>query len=122
MALLPNIFGLLKAAPAVTAILGAPPKVYRHGIAPQGTVAPYVVWLVVAGEPENNLSGAPSTDRLVLQVDSYHISDGGVEQLAQAVRDALEPSMHMTGIVVDEREPDTALYRIGLQFDSWLSR
>jgi hypothetical protein len=122
MALLPNIFGLLKAAPAVTAIIGATPKAYRHGTAPQGTVAPYVVWTVISGDPENTLSEAPLVDRLTLQVDCYHTTDGGIEQLAQAVRDALEPHMHLTGIPIDQREPDTGLYRIGLQFDAWHSR
>jgi hypothetical protein len=122
MAMLPPVFALLKAAPAVTAILGANPKVFRHGIAPQGTVAPYVVWLVVGADPENNLSDPPPVDRIVIQVDCYHTTDGGVEALATAVRDALEPHMHMTGIPVDQREPDTGLYRIGLQFDYWMSR
>lgn len=122
MALLPDIFGLLKASGAVTAIIGTTPKVYRHGIASQGTVAPYVVWLVVGADPENNLSDVPSVDRLVLQVDCYSGSDGGVEALATAVRDALEPHMHLTGIPIDEREPDTGLYRIALQFDAWHSR
>lgn len=120
--LLPDIYGFLKASPAVTAILGANPKVFRHGIAPQGTVAPYVVWLVITGDPENNLSDPPPVDRITIQVDAYHSTDAGVETLAQAVRDALEPHMHLTGIPVDDREPDTLLYRIGLQFDQWLSR
>lgn len=122
MALLPSIFAILKAAPAVTAILGAAPKVYRHGLAPQGTVAPYVVWMVISGDPENNLSEAPATDRLTLQVDCYHTTDAGIEQLAEAVRDALEPHMHMTGIPVNQRETDTLLYRLALQFDCFQSR
>lgn len=120
--LLPDIFGLLKASSAVTAILGATPKVFRHGFAPQSTVAPYVVWLVITGAPENNLSDVPSIDRLTLQIDCYHAADGGVETLAQAVRDALEPHMCLTGIPVDDREPDTGLFRMALQFDVWHSR
>jgi hypothetical protein len=122
MALLPPVFALLKAAPAVTAILGAVPRVFRHGIAPQGTVAPYVVWLIVGADPENNLSDLPPTDRIVIQVDCYSTGDGEVETLAQAVRDAIEPKAHMTGIVVNDREPDTGLYRLALQFDYWMSR
>lgn len=120
--LLPDVFGMLKASPAVVAILGATPKVYRHGTAPQGTIAPYVVWSVINGDPENNLSGVPSIDRLTLQVDCYHTTDGGIELLATAVRDALEPHMALTGIPIDQREPDTGLYRIGLQFDVWHGR
>ena len=122
MALLPSIFAILKAAPAVTAILGAVPKVYRHGTAPQGTAAPYVVWMVISGDPENNLSQAPGTDRLTLQVDCYHATDAGIEQLAEAVRNALEPHAHLTGIPINQRETDTQLYRIALQFDWYLRR
>lgn len=120
--MLPPIYQHLKAAPAVTALLGANPKVYRHGLAPQGTAAPYVVWMVISGDPQNNLSDAPGMDRLTLQVDCYATTDGGVETLARAVRDALEPHAHMTGLPVDERETDTGLYRMALQFDYFLSR
>jgi hypothetical protein len=120
--MLPKVFEQLKAAPAATAILGAVPKVYRHGLAPAGAVPPYVVWMVIGADPQTNLSEAPGSDRLALQVDCYHTTDGGIEQLARAVRDAMEPAATLTGIPIDQREPDTGFYRIGLQFDWWLSR
>lgn len=122
MSLLPPVFALLKAAPAVTAILGAVPKVYRHGLAPQGTVAPYAVWMVIGDEPQTNLSDPPPTDKRVLQLDCYDTTDGGVEDLAEAVRDALEAGGHVVSIVIDQKEPDTGLFRIGLQADWWQSR
>lgn len=122
MALLPPVYQVFKAAAPVTAILGANPKVFRHGQAPQGTVAPYSVWQVVGDEPEDNLSAAPSNDRITLQVDCYATTDGGVEQLAEAVRNAMETVSTLTGIVVDEKEPATGLFRIGLQFDFFLNR
>jgi hypothetical protein len=117
---LPPIYALLRAAPEVTALVGT--KIYAHGRAPQGAVPPYVVWSVVGGDPENTLSETPDLDRLALQVDCYHTADQGVDALARAVRDALEPRAHMTGIVVNEREVETTYYRIGLQFDFWHSR
>lgn len=120
--MLPPIFGLLKAAPAVTAIIGDPPAAFRHGQAPQGTSAPYVTYFVVDGVPENVLDGTPPHDRMVMQVDCFHATDARVEALATAVRDALEASAHMTGIVINQREPDTGLYRIGLQFDFLIDR
>lgn len=124
--LLPPIFALLKAAPAVTGIVGTnPAKIYRHGIAPQGTVAPYVVWSVISDVPENNLSDAPPVDRVTVQVDCYYQAtggDAGVEALATAVRDAIEPTAHMTGMPINQRESDTGLYRIALQFDYFLPR
>lgn len=120
--MLPTIFAWLKAAPAVTAILGATPKVYRHADAPQGTAAPYVVWTAISTAPENNLSDLPPIDRVTVQVDCYHTTDQGVVDLATAVRDALEPHGHMTGAPVDQREPQTRLYRMALQFDIFLAR
>lgn len=121
--MLPPIFALLKAAPAVTAIVGVnPTKVFRHGVAPQGTVAPYVVWTVISDVPENSLSELPSMDSVTVQVDSYSLTDQGVVDLAAAVRSALEPHGHMTGMPIDQQEPDTKLYRIALQFDIWLTR
>ena len=120
--MLPLIYSWLKAAPAVTAILGAAPKVYRHGSAPQGAVAPYVTWSVISDAPENNLSELPPVDRVTVQVDCYHTTDPGIEQLATAVRNAIEPHAHMTGMPINEREPETQLYRIALQFDCFLYR
>lgn len=120
--MLPPIFTTLRAVGAVTAIIGNPPRVYRHGEAPQDVTKPYVTWSIVAGVPENNLSDVPQIDRLPIQVDCWHTTDAGIEALATAIRDSLEPVCHMTGILLDEREPETKLYRISLQFDYWLDR
>jgi hypothetical protein len=120
--MLPPIFALLKAAPAVTNIVGANPTKVYHRRAPQGTAAPYVVWFVVNDTPENNLSDPPPTDRVTLQVDAFTVANGNVDALADAVRDAIEPLAHMTGRPIDQREDDTNLDRIGMQFDWWLNR
>ena len=118
----PPVFETLKADAAVTAILGAAPKVYSHGSAPQGAVPPYVAWLVVGGEPQNNLSSAPDSDKVSFQVDCYALDGAGVRTLATAVRDALERVCHMTGVVIDERETATKFFRVAMQFDYWLNR
>jgi hypothetical protein len=118
--MLPPIFATLKASQAVKDIVGSnPPRIYRHGAAPVDLAPgiPYVTWFVVSDVPENHLSGTPPTDRVVVQVDSWHTTDAGVVSLALAVRDALEPFAHMTGLVADLREVETKLYRMGLQFD-----
>ena len=83
---------------------------------------PYITWFVVTIAPENNLSGLPPVDAIPVQVDCWHQTDSGIEQLAEAVRDAIEPYAHMTGMPVNLREPETKLYRIALEFDWWLSR
>lgn len=118
--MLPRVFEVLKNAPSVTAIVGT--RVYRHGSAPQDTTRPYVTWQLVAGTPENNLSSTPPIDRMTVQVDCWHQTDAGIEVLATAVRDAIEPVAHMTGMPVNEREQATKLYRIALQFDWFVDR
>ena len=119
--MLPPIYTWLKTS-EVQDIIGTPPRAYRHSSAPQDTTKPYVTWQVISGVPENNLTDLPPVDRITVQVDCWHQTDAGIEQLATAVRDAIEPYAHMTGIVINLREPETKLYRIGLQFDIWHDR
>jgi hypothetical protein len=121
--MLPLVFQTLKASAAVKAIVGTnPPRIYRHGSAPQDATRPYITWSVISAEPANHLSGTPSADRMGVQVDCWHQTDAGIEQLAEAARDAIEPGAHMTGIIFDGRDAETKLYRIGLQFDFWDQR
>jgi hypothetical protein len=116
--MLPPIFQWLKASSDVTNIIGnAPTKAYRHGEAPQNTVAPYLTWQVISGTPHNELSAVPDGDRYSIQVDCMHSTDLGIEQLAKAVRDAIEPHAHMVAMPINNRDAETKLYRISLQFD-----
>jgi hypothetical protein len=119
--MLPPVFAALKASPDVMAIVGNPPRIYKHADAPQrpeGTPAlPYVTWFLLSATPENQLSGTPPTDRMTLQVDCWHTTGKGIETLAAAVRDAIEPSAHLTAMPIDLRDPETKLFRIALQFD-----
>jgi hypothetical protein len=97
-------------------------RAYRHGEAPQDTTRPYVTWSLVAGVPDNELSSVARGDRYTVQVDCWHQTDAGIEALAKAVRNAIEPNAHMTGIILNNRDPQTKLYRIALQFDVLQSR
>lgn len=120
--MLPPIYTWLKASTAVKAIIGNTPRAYRHGDAPQDTTQPYVTWNLVAGVPDNQLSGVPPSDRYTVQVDCWHQTDAGVDSLATAVRNAIEPYAHMTSMPVNNRDPETKLYRMALQFDVLQSR
>jgi hypothetical protein len=126
MSFLPPIFQALKASSAVLAYVatGGQMRIYRHGTAPQDLLPTQarITWQVIGQEPYNHLSGTPPTDRVVVQVDAWHPDSASIDAMATAVRDALEPRCHMTGVVADEREPDTKLYRIGLQFDYFWHR
>ena len=120
--MLPPVFQTLKASAAVKNIVGQnPPRIYRHGSAPQDTSQPYITWFALPA-PENTLSELPIVDRVSVQIDCWHQTDAGVETLAVAVRDAIEPHAHMTATLMDLREPETRLYRISLTFDWWLDR
>jgi hypothetical protein len=119
--MIPPIYEWLKTS-AVQAIAGTPPRAYRHGDAPQDITRPYITWLIVSGTPQNQLSGTPLVDAVTVQVDCWHQTDAGVEALAVAVRNAIEPHADMTGIIINTREAETLLYRISLQFDVWHTR
>lgn len=118
--MLPPIYPALAADSDVAAIVGS--RVYPHADAPQDVAAPYVTWFIAAGAPENTLSDAPPVDRLVVQVDCWHQTSAGVADLASAVRSAVEQYAHITSYIGNSRDPETRLYRIGLQADWWLSR
>lgn len=122
--MLPSVYAILTADAAVSALVGT--RIYRHGEAPQKVAGPYVTWFLVSGTPENELSARPRVDRLEVQVDCWSANtgggDAGVEALAVAVRDALEPVAHMTGIIANEQDFETRRYRLGMQFTFWLSR
>lgn len=115
--MLPPIYTWLKASNAVKAIIGNTPRVYRHGEAPQDIAQPYVTWALVAGVPDNELSAVPKSDRYTVQVDCWHQTDAGIESLATAIRNAIEPYAYMTAIPINNRDAETKLYRIALQFD-----
>lgn len=123
----PPIFRTLKEAAPVAAIVQA--RIWRHGFDPsaepisaQNERRPYITWFVVGAEPQNELSSPPGADRLPVQLDLWHPTDGGIAALGIAVRDAMEPSAHWTGIVADLRDVETGLFRLSLQFDWWLLR
>lgn len=118
--MLPPLYAVLMGSNAVTSIIGD--RCYPFGEAVQDTAKPYVVWQIIGGSPDNNLSHAPSIDSYLIQVDCYHQSPVGIATLADAVRSALESVAHITGYPVNEREPDTKLYRIALELDWWYSR
>ena len=126
--MLPPVFQWLKASTDVKNIVGTnPPRIWRHGIAPQQPEGqpmsdPYITWFVGSLVPENNLSDLPPTDRVTVQVDCWHQTDAGIVLLATAARDAMEAECHMTGVIANLREPETRLFRIGMQFDVWLDR
>ena len=117
MSILPPVFRFLN-VPSVTAFVGANPvRIYRHGSAPQDTPRPYITWFSVAGQPYDQISGAPCGDFDSVQIDCWSMDDIQVESMATAVRDALDSGGIANRLIVDNRETDTKLYRIGIAAD-----
>ena len=111
----PPIYATLKNWPAVFAIVGE--RIGAHGEVPQDTTRPYVTWQLISGTPDNCLADTPPNERDTVQVNCLHQTDAGVRALALAVRNALESIGHVTGIPVDQRDPETRLYWVALQAD-----
>lgn len=118
--MLPEIYPILRASAAVSSIVAT--RIFRHGNAPQSSDRPYVTWFLAGGGPENTLSETPQADRCSVQVDCWHTTDAGVQDLAEAVRDALEAEAHVTGFLLNERDFESRMYRIALQCDFVLDR
>lgn len=110
--------------PAVQAIVGD--RIYGKGMAPQGVATPYITWFTVSGDPYLNLSEAPHADSDAIQIDCWagptDDQEGVCNQLAQAVRDEMDAAGQACRIIIDTREADTKLFRIGLQVDFIHSR
>ena len=115
--MLPRVFPVLT-TPAVLAIVGGTPvRIFRHGAAPQDTAKPYVTWFEVTGQPYDQISGIPCGDFDSVQIDCWSMDDTQVETLARAIRDAVDAAGFSNRLVINHRDPDTKMYRIGLQAD-----
>ena len=114
--MLPLIYTALTGDATVAALVST--RVYRHGTAPQDVTAPYVTWSAPGGFAENAFDGA-CADVFRVQVDCWSDTDAGVEALADAVRDVIEPLAHLNGYIADERDATTRRYRMSMAFD-WI--
>ena len=111
----PNVYATLRANATVLATVDD--KIGRHGSMPQKTPPPYITWFVVSGQAEDQISGPPDTDFDTIQIDCWSMDDKQVATLAGAVRDALDAAGIANRVVIDLLEPDTKLYRVGIDAD-----
>ena len=97
-------------------------KVFPWGQAPQTIKPPYVTYTMFNGLPANTMGERPLLDNLGTQVDVWGRNGDQCTEVATAVRNALEGMGHMTSISSMEREPDTQLYRVRMDFDFFTDR
>lgn len=116
----PPVYSTLRASPAVVSAVAD--RISRHGDIPQDTSKPYITWFIVAGQPHDQLSDAPQSDFVTVQIDCWHQTDAGIAALAVAVRDALDMAGVHNRIRLNQREPETRLYRVAVEADFILRR
>lgn len=108
----PNIFPAISSSVSVTSLIGTSPvRFFPFGDAPQNSQLPYVVWQTVSGSPENFLGDLPDLDSYTIQVDVYAANAQSARDVAEAIRDAIEPIAHVVGWNGESRDPDTRNYR-----------
>jgi hypothetical protein len=115
--MLPPVYQLLANTSAVVAIVGD--RIAGHGEVPQDTTRPYITYFTVTGQPFDQISGAPCSDRDSEQIDCWHDTRPGIRKLAFAVRDALDAAGYHNRVVVNTREGvgTTRMYRVAIQAD-----
>lgn len=106
--------------PAVAALVGT--RIYRE-FAGDGPVAPYVVWGILSGVPDNNLSSVAPSDRYTVSVDCFATTEAQSDALVTACRDAMEQAGHQVLTIQSlGREPDTTLWRYTFDVDFFKNR
>lgn len=116
------VFDTLAASNSVTLLVGGAimPRIYSFGeVVGQPVDTPYVVWQTVGGGPENLLADVADKDAVSVQLDVYAGTATECRNLAKAVRDALEPVCYMVSGPRENREADTRLFRVSMDFD-WI--
>lgn len=115
---------LLRGSSSVTALLGSgnAARIYRHGRAPTETPRPYLVWQLITGRPENNLSDSPEFDYGTVQIDIYADSSQSADAVKRAVVPVIEAVTHVTSWDGESRDPETDYYRLTFSTDWFVER
>lgn len=112
----PPVYNLLHASPTVVGIVAD--RIGAHGQVFPDELRPYITWQTVSGNGELTLDrGRAPNDRASVQIDCYHATESGLRTLTEAARSAVESDSYYVGLVADERDEETRLFRMALQFD-----
>lgn len=111
----PPVYQTLRASSAVVGFVGD--RIGPHGEVGQNETRPYITWQVASDDPHVNLSDPPPSDFTTIQIDCYNSDARGVVDMAAAVRAALDAEMIVNRVIVNNRDFDTKLYRVGFDAD-----
>lgn len=126
--MIPPIFSTVDVSPVRALLKDGKDELrfYSFGRAPQNVKKPYAVWRQVYGQPENYLSNIPDMDLYGTQIDIYAdpTPQGAKQarQIAEALRNAIEPVAHITAWRGESRDPDTNNYVFSFDVDWHTSR
>jgi len=101
------IFKLARADPAVKALLESDGilRVCKFGSAPDEPQAPYVTWQTISGDSNSNLDSRPVSDNAIIQIDVYATDEDVVDQVAKAIRFAIELDCYVVRYGEADKEP-----------------
>ena len=107
-----NLFELIAADPACTAILGTnPTKFFEFGTAPALEQPVYATWQIISGEPFNVMEGTPSHDMIEAQIDVWAPTAAAARSTARAIRRALDRYISISHFATGY-DPESELYRV----------
>jgi len=87
-------------------------------VAPQGTSAPWVIYLLPSAASEDVFSG-PAETACTVQIDAWASSIDDARELRDQAKAALA-DLHPVGLnEINDYEPDTGLYRATLEVQIW---
>jgi len=111
------IFKIAKADLAVRSLLESNGilRVWSFGKAPEQPEAPYVTWQTITGGSNNNLDSRPDSDSVIIQIDIYATDDDVVDQVAKALRFAIELDCYV--VRYGESDEDSVTGMPHLSFD-----
>lgn len=103
------IFQLAKADPVVTGFLEKDDilRVWKFGSAPDDAEAPYVTWQTITGDSNSSLDGRPVSDNVIIQIDVYATDEDVVDQVAKAIRFAIELDCYVVRYGEADKDPVT---------------
>jgi hypothetical protein len=118
----PPLFETVVADADVQSIFGTTPTKVYPVEAPPGVQYPYAVFRTIFGAPENNLGDVPDIDQWVVQVEVYSDSITELRDATESLRDALEPTAHVTAWNGEERDFLTKAFKYSFTVEFWTPR
>lgn len=116
------VYPLCASSAAVRALIGNEPRIYPFGGTDDDIIYPYAVWRNIGGVPENYLATRPDADHFSIQIDVYADTEKEAEQVAKAIRNALELKCYITRWGDQDRDTETKRYRYSFDADWIINR